>query len=193
MRVCLMNWRSVCCVVVSLVGVGALAFVAGCATDKESGAATTNAASATAVAALAEADVDLLCGKPWVGTLTYLDYTSKKETAIDSSLIVRRVGTGPAAWEFGVGYSKEPHADVKEVAALSADGRMLGDERVVSREGLAGGGVRFVTEAEGKDDNRPAKFRYEHTITANEYTRRKLVRFDGETEFFQRHVYRWAR
>lgn len=142
---------------------------------------------------LIASDIDALTGPAWSGTLTYLDYTSKRPTTIDSSLMVRRTGDSPPAWEIGVGYSKEPHADSKETLKLSSDGAELGDERVVSREPLAGGGVRFITEADGEDDRRPARFRFEHTITAHEYSKRKLVRFEGETEFFERHVYRWTR
>jgi hypothetical protein len=192
MLVCFTNSRRACCVALLVVAMGAV-FAAGCATREKLAESKSTANSAAAGSVLTEADVDSLCGKPWVGGLTYLDYQSKKETTIDSSLIVKRVGTTPAAWEFGVGYSKEPHADAKETVALSPDGRMLGDERVISREALPDGGVRFVTEATGQDDNRPARFRFEHTITANEYTRRKLVCFEGESEFFQRHIYRWAR
>lgn len=139
------------------------------------------------------ADIDSLTGPPWVGTLTYLDYTSQQHTTIDSSLIVRRVGDSPPSWEFGLGYSKEPHADSKETIALSGDGQALGDERVVSREALPGGGVRFVTECDGEDDHRPSRFRFEHTLSPHEYSRRKLVRFNGTNEFFERHVYRWGR
>jgi len=137
-------------------------------------------------------DLDLLTGTPWVGTLTYLDYTSKKQTTIDSSLIVVRTNDTPPAWEFGVGYAKEPHADSKEDVSLKDGGRRLGDEQVVSRTSLPDG-VLFITECDGQDDNRAARFRFEHTITPHEYSKRKLVRFVGTTEFFERHIYRWNR
>ncbi len=138
---------------------------------------------------LLPSDIDILTGGPWVGTLTYLDYSSGKSVTIDSSLSVRRVAE--ASWEFGVGYSKEPHADSKEVVTLAAG--MLGGDRVVSRRELPGGGVVVVTESAGEDDHRAALFRFEHSITALEYSRRKMVRLDGEREFIERHVYRWKR
>lgn len=139
------------------------------------------------------ADIDALTGPPWIGTLTYLDYTTRRHTTIDSSLIVRRRGDSPPSWEFGMGYSKEPHADSTEIILLSTDGRLFGDEQVRSREVLQESGVRFVTECDGEDDHRQASFRFEHTITAHEYSRRKLVRLKDESEFFERHVYRWTR
>lgn len=139
------------------------------------------------------ADIDRLTGPPWVGALTYLDYSSRRLMTIDSSITVRRASDDPPAWEFGFGYSKEPHADSTETIALSRDGRRLGDEAVVSREQMTGGGVRITTEADGNDDSRPARFRFVHTITDRAYTRSKLVRFTDEADFFERHVYRWTR
>ena len=157
------------------------------------GGCATSGSNEVSTARIEAADIETLTGTPWVGTLTYLDYTSHQPTTIDSSLIVRRTQDAPKSWEFGVGYSKEPHADSKDVVTLSGGGSMLGDEAVVSREVLPGGGVRIVTEMDGEDDNRHSRFRFEHTITPHEYSRRKLVRFDGEKEYFERHVYRWAR
>lgn len=147
-----------------------------------------------ATATLLPADIDALIGGPWVGTLTYLDYTSHKLVTIDSSLVVRRTGQSPPSWEFGVGYSKEPHADTKEVIALSVDGSKFGDEMVVSRSDMPGGGVKFITESEGEDDHKPAQFRFEHEITPVQYTRRKLVQFKGERgAWIERHVYQLKR
>ncbi len=159
-----------------------------------SGCVTTTRQAAPGRARVTEADIDRLAGGPWVGTLTYLDYGSGKRVSIDSSLVVRRLEGEPPSWEFGVGYSKEPHADSKETVVLGRGGEVLGDEVVVSREVVAGG-VKIVTEADGEDDGRKARFRFEHVISEREYTRRKLVRFAGagEGEFFERHVYRWGR
>jgi len=137
-------------------------------------------------------DIDRLVGRPWIGTLTYLDYTSKKQTTIDSSITVTRKAATSATWTVGVGYSKEPHADSSEDVSLSADGTRFGDEVIVARTTLPDG-VVFITECDGEDDNRPARFRFEHTITASEYSRRKLVKFNGTGEFFERHIYRWRR
>ena len=79
-----------------------------------------------------------------------------------------------------MGYGKELHADSKEVVALSSDSRSLGNERLILRELLPGSGVRFGAEGDGEDDHRAARFRFEHTMTPREYTRRELVRFRVE-------------
>ncbi len=167
------------------------AWLAGCSVPP---AMPSNAASQELSASKLEpGDIDRLAGAPWIGTLTYKDYSSGRPTTIDSSFMVSRVPGEPAAWKFGYGYSKEPHADAEEVVRLSSDGRVLGDERVVAVERGADGSLRFTTESEGDDDGRPSLFRFEHVSTPTTLTRRKLVRFEGESEFFERHIYRWAR
>ena len=138
-------------------------------------------------------DIDALVGAPWVGTLTYLDYTSKKSVTIDSSLMVGRVGDAPPSWSFGYGYSREPHADSTSTLTLLEDGRVFGDEVVVSRARCADGGLAYTTESRGEDDQRAATFRFEHRLDPRSYSRRKLVRYDGEREYVERHVYRWSR
>lgn len=142
------------------------------------------------------ADLDRLTGAPWRGTLTYLDYTSKKPTEIRSTLTFARVTPQPAepSWTMSIGYTDEPQADSGEVVALQQRGRVLSEETIIERSELPDGrGVRFVAEAEGQDDRRDARIRHVYTITAHEFTLQKLVRFRGDSEFFERHVYRWTR
>lgn len=159
-------------------------------------AALWGSACSSPSAQLAASDLDALTGAPWVGTLTYRDYATSKPITIPSSLIVRRITTTPAdppAWEFGYGYSKEPHADSTSTLTLRDNGRTLGDESVIARGQSVTGVLSYITECHGEDDNRPATFRFEHSLSPTYYARRKLVRFDGERDFFERHWYRWSR
>ncbi len=76
------------------------------------------------------ADLYTLTGKPWTGTLTYLDYTSKKPMEIRSTLTFSRVTAistaAPTAtptpaepsWTMNVGYTDEPHANSSNVVVL---------------------------------------------------------------------------
>jgi hypothetical protein len=177
-----------------LLVVGLAIVLGGCAAEPERASrAAPGAESRVDGAALLASDIDRLVGKPWGGTLTYLDYTSKKPRTIDSSLVVRRTSSNPARWSLSVGYSKEPQADSSEIVELSADGARLGDERVISRSLQPDGTLVFMTETTGQDDRRAATFRFEHRITATQYSRQKLVRFDGEEAFFERNIYRWSR
>lgn len=142
------------------------------------------------------ADLDRLTGAPWRGTLTYLDYTSKKPTEIRSTLAFTRTTPEPAepSWTMSIGYTDEPHADSGEVVILRQQGRVFREETIIERAELPDGrGVRFVAEADGQDDRRDARIRHVYTITAHEFTLQKLVRFREDSEFFERHVYRWTR
>ena len=156
------------------------------------GCAAPNAISSSIARAL-PADLDLLTGAAWHGTLTYLDYQSHKPVSIRSTLLVTRLAGAAPRWEERLGYDDEPQANRAGTLALSDDGRVLDGEAVVAREALPGGAVRVVTEADGKDDDRPARFRHVYLLSTNQSSLQKLVRFAGTEEFFERNVYRWKR
>lgn len=140
------------------------------------------------------ADLDTLIGPTWRGTLTYLNYGSDKLSTIPTSLLVAR--TGEAAWSWATGYDDEPHADSASEVRLIEGGQAIqsGDtiERVVSRV-REGDRLSFMTEHADADDNRPATIRREYRIGPGEFSIRKLVKYEGEGDFFQRHEYRWKR
>ncbi len=150
----------------------------------------------TTPVALIPADIDRLTGAPWRGTLEYLDYTSQKQVTIKSTLAVRRLpaqSDGATAWSMAVGYTDEPDANSGETALLSADGRTFRGEAVQERSVDAAGTLRIVTEQDGPDDNRPARFRFVYLIGAATVSIQKLVRFAPTDAFFERHIYRWSR
>lgn len=152
--------------------------------------------SADAAAVVTAADIDRLTGAPWTGTLTYLDYTSKAHTTIKSSLAMARLPEtkeGEAAWDMRVGYADEPHANSGEAVLLKRGGRTFRDAEVVERSVLADGTVRIVTEQDGPDDNRPARFRFVYLLGEKACSIQKLVRFTPQEAFFERHIYRWSR
>lgn len=147
-------------------------------------------------AAITPADVDRLTGAPWKGTLEYLDYTSQKQVTIKSTLAVRRLpaqSDGTTAWSMAIGYTDEPDANSGETATLSADGRTFRGEAVLERTIAADGTMRVVTEQDGPDDNRPARFRFVYLIGPTTVSIQKLVRFAPTEAFFERHIYRWGR
>lgn len=140
------------------------------------------------------ADVDLLVGSGWSGTLTYLDYMSGKPYTMPATLAVERVaGAAEPTWRLKLGYPDEPKADSVRLVVLSEGGAVFDGEAVVERSPLVSGGVRLVTEGEGEDDHRPAWFRHEYEFGRGSCSIRKLVRFQGETTFLERNAYRWRR
>jgi hypothetical protein len=146
-----------------------------------------------AAPAVLASDIRVLTGEGWKGTLTYLDYTSKKPTEIRSSLLVLPVEGDPLAWDVRVGYADEPHADSGEIAKLEAGGTVFREQRVLERSQAGPGRVQIVTEARGDDDRKPATFRFVYLIEAKSCSIQKLVKFDEGGEFFERHIYRWTR
>ena len=174
-----------------LATLGCVAAAAGCAANK--------AGDGTAVkagAAVTAADIDLLTGAPWNGTLSYLDYTSRKQTTIKSSLVVARLPSRPDsafAWDMRVGYADEPQANSGETAVLSRGGHVFRDGEVLERTVLPDGSVRVITERDGEDDNRDARFRFVYLLGREQCSIQKLVRFTPQEAFFERHIYRWSR
>lgn len=140
------------------------------------------------------ADFDTLTGETWRGTLTYLDYTSNKPTSIRSTL--RVTAKEPGVWLFATGYDDEPHADgASEVRIVDVGKSISNDdtmERVVSRV-ERDGGVEIITEHAGEDNEQKATIRREYIIGKGSFSIRKLVKIEGEPDFFQRHEYSWKR
>jgi hypothetical protein len=139
------------------------------------------------------ADVQRLAGAPWKGSLTYLDYTSKKQVSIASALVVTRLDADGRSWQFEYRYPDEPKANSTSRVTIAADGLTIDGERVTERSVLAGGIVRIVTEKSGQDDRRPAMFRFTYLVGDSSFSRRKEVKFDGTADYFERHTYSWTR
>lgn len=169
-----------------------VAVLAGCAATTTG----TGTAANPSTLALSAADVDRLTGAPWRGTLTYLDYTSHAQTTIQSTLQMVRLPNqtdGASAWDMRVGYPDEPNANSGETATLTRDGLVFRGGQVLERAVLADGAVRVVTEQDGEDDGRPARFRFVYLLAETQCSIQKLVRFTPQEAFFERHIYRWSR
>lgn len=143
---------------------------------------------------LQAADFDRLTGPTWRGALTYLNYGSNELSTIRSTLLVANVSEG--VWSWATGYNDEPHADSASEVRLIDSGAAIqsGDtiERVISRT-QRGTSTELTTEHQGTDDNRPATIQRVYEISPKQFSIRKLVRFDGEPKFFERHAYTWTR
>ncbi len=151
------------------------------------------AAASAQSARVTEKDLKPLDGKLWTGSLTYIDYTSKNKTTIESNLMVSRSVTHAMTWVFELQYPQESGAGSKDEVRISPDGRSLDGEMVIERTLLPKGVLRIVTTGPGRDDNRNAVFRHTYTISKSAFSIRKEVKFDGTDEFFERNTYSWTR
>lgn len=139
------------------------------------------------------ADLDLISGQPWTGALTYLDYTSSKPTTIPCTMIIARIPDPDLAWEMRIGYPDEPHANSSNVLRIGAAGTTLDNETVLERTTMRDGAIRLVTKTTGTDADRKATFKFVYVLSPNSCSIQKLVCPEGESVFFERHIYRWVR
>jgi len=139
------------------------------------------------------ADLSRLTGL-WEGSLTYLDYTSGEPYTMGANVDIKRIG-GTNRLLLSVSYPEEASANSTETLTLSADGTHIDDETVISRAEAKNGDILIVTEKTGTDgnDDRPAVFRFTYIIGRSTFSKKKEVRFDGETEWVTRHEYSYTR
>ena len=138
-------------------------------------------------------DLRKLSGARWTGTLTYLDYGSKKRVSIPSNLTVTRAAGDETSWVFEYEYPEEPKANGKQTLKVEENGTVFDGEKVVERTGLDGGGFRLVTVKRGRDNDREALFRFTYTLDGSAFSVKKEVRPEGGAEFFERNLYSWKR
>lgn len=138
-------------------------------------------------------DFDRIAGIDWKGSLTYLDYTSKKSVEIKSTLYVKKAINQPSSWMWNVGYTDEPDHNNGELLSLRFQGRFINDEKVIDRVVVGAGDVKITTEYKGDDDGKPALNRHVYVLGDKEISLQKLVKFQSDKSFFERHIYRWKR
>lgn len=137
-------------------------------------------------------DFATVSGK-WTGTLTYLDYTSNNTVSIPANTLIE-IAAGNSYDQY-LYYSAEPDKNKKSNYAISADGQMLNDMQLAEKKVLSDGSLQLVLESKGVDgnDDRPARFRHILLLSEKQFVITKMVKFEGEEQYFQRHEYRFGR
>lgn len=136
-------------------------------------------------------DFQLIAGE-WKGRLTYLDYTSSKQETI-GAMLTAKLGTNTV--DFIIGYPGESGKGGKDSYVINKEGTMINGMKLTERTMTDKGLLKIVLEEKGRDgnDQRPATFHHELILGKNEFSITKLVKFDGESEFFQRNQYKFTR
>lgn len=129
----------------------------------------------------------------WKGTLTYLDYNNKTNETIKTNIEV--IIKNKNIFELGFFYTDEPDHNEKDKYTISENGTMVNNRKVIERTVQPDGSLKIVLQENGKDgnDDKPATFHQVLVIGKNNFTIMKLVKFDGETNFFQRNQYSFSR
>jgi hypothetical protein len=138
-------------------------------------------------------DFKPLKGK-WMGTLTYLDYTSGKPYTMSCNITVIIDEINIRQFVYDVEYPNEPKANGRDTAVINTEGKMIDDERVVSNSKVKEV-TKIVTEKNGVDgnDRRKALFRYTYEFSNNSFSKRKEVLFAGEDKWILRNEYKMTR
>lgn len=138
-------------------------------------------------------DLKRLTGAQWTGTLTYLDYSKNTKVSIPANLTVSQSAEHRLSWIFEYTYPDEPQANTKRSMAIAKDGRTFGDELIVERTTLPDKTIKIVTNKNGKDNDKPAVFRFTYLLSDKVFSLKKEVSYDGSNEFFERNEYSWKR
>jgi hypothetical protein len=136
------------------------------------------------------ADLTVLIGGGWTGTLTYRDYSPPfGEVTIQAALDVRE---GPEGLTFAYIYPKEPQANSEGQFPLAADGTLL-DEATVTAVARTPDAVEVTTTAPCEDAGKPATCTYDYSVAAKAFTVRKTVQAGSLAAPFTRNTYRFTR
>jgi uncharacterized membrane protein YphA (DoxX/SURF4 family) len=145
---------------------------------------------------LKPAELNLLRGT-WKGTLTYKDYTSDTQEIIPVTIYGWRKGNENTSrtWRLKFEYDNEPKANNSADYEISKDHRKINDAVIIEKQTLADGSLKVVTEKRGEDgnDHKPCTIRTIIQLKYNTLIITKLVKFDGESDFFQRNEYKVTR
>lgn len=125
----------------------------------------------------------------WSGQLTYLDYTSNKQESINANMKGHTKGNNQFELDFR--YPGETGKGGSDVYSLQKNGRAINGMKVLERTESSDGSLKIVLEDKGKDgnDNKKATFNFILEMGNNKFVMTKMVKFDGEKEFFQRNQY----
>jgi hypothetical protein len=143
---------------------------------------------------LKSTDFKLIEGN-WVGTLTYLDYTSNKPFTMPANTTYLQSSTNPNLFFRSIGYSTEPHANQKDTAMINANGKLLDDYTVTAITKPCDGCITIICEKQDVDgnDNKPAIIKKTISITTTTLTIKKEVLFNDAKEWLLRHTYSFER
>lgn len=141
---------------------------------------------------LSGSDFKPLEGK-WTGKLTYLDYTSDTPVTIKVNAAVEMKSENQFTLSFY--YTDEPAENEKNNYVINGNGTRLNDMHLIERALQTEGALKIVLERKDRDgnDHKPATIHQVIVIAEKFFTITKLVKFDGEEQFFQRHQYSFSR
>lgn len=147
--------------------------------------------------ALQTGDLLLLRGT-WKGTLSYKDYSSNTYESIPVIIYgwcKDENEQNCRTWTLKFEYPDEPKANHESDYTIGNNGHNFNGALIIKKEKLKDGTLRFITEQKGKDGNeqKPCTIQCVYQLSYSTFSITKLVKFDGEKDFFQRNAYKVTR
>src|SRR5688572_18450566 len=139
--------------------------------------------SETTAQPVALKDLEFLNGN-WKGVLQYKDYLSGKLTEISAAITIRQESS-INSMIFFFEYPMEPSHNSFDTMRLSADGKYLNKQKILSID-AKNGAITFITESTGRDNNKPAIYHNYYEVSGSAFNQKKMVRPEGAVSFFLR-------
>lgn len=136
-------------------------------------------------------DFEILLGD-WIGSLTYIDYSSKKPYTMPANLTVKQGKNKNQLILFFI-YPNEPKANNKDKIMVSKNGQKLNEKVVKSKQVLSKGQVEIITEYNGKDNNKKVIIRNVYILGSKQFVIRKEVKFESSDDWLKRNDYDFER
>ena len=143
------------------------------------------------------ADLSAARASDWRGTLTYLDYGTRKPVVLNTGLKGEINTANNLILRFDYEEPNKTHVFGTDTLAVAPDGthvRWDGTNfSVKAKQQLPGQTLRLVLEGAGRDDNRPVTIRKTVLLSPRQFAIRKQVQFATDTAFIQRNSYQFTR
>jgi len=142
-------------------------------------------------------DLSPVNAKDWRGTLTYLDYGTKKLVSLSTELRGQMYQADRVILHFDYEEPNKKHVLGTDDLTIGPDGtrvRWAGtDFAVKAKQYLPGQILCLVLEGPGQDDNQSVLIRKTVLLGPHLFTVRKQVQFASDTAFVQRNLYQFTR
>lgn len=143
--------------------------------------------------AITSNDMELMQGT-WVGKLFYTDYGDDQSQVSLESKLTASVSDGSVKLNFDY---VEPNGKIvssnDKMKFIDSKYFSYQGKREIVEQSKADNSWMIVTEGNGKDNNKSSKIRFEIKVSETELSIRKLVKYEGTTEFFQRNLHTFTK
>ena len=144
----------------------------------------------TAQNTIAIEDLHFLNNTNWIGQLTYLDYSSGKQTTIPTNLkLVIKKNKITMITEYG----NEPEANSKSIIKLKKDSAYFGNEKIEAYTNNGKNDLIIKTTFKGKDNRKLATIFKTYRFSPKALSITKSVLLENTTEKIIRNTYTYTK